>query len=85
MVTKITHAITTTFVNVVYLDVDENGKLATREDTVVLDGKFEDYGKLEKAVCKVRPGAKILKDSIRTDTARYAMSIEDFIAGAERI
>lgn len=85
MATKITRTITTTFVNVAYVDVDENGKLAMREDTVVLDGEFEDYGKLEKAVRKVRPDAKILEDSIRTDTALYAMSIEDFIAGAERI
>lgn len=63
MATKITRTITTPFVNVAYVDVAENGKLAMREDSVVLDGEFEDYGKLEKAVRKVRSDAKILKDS----------------------
>lgn len=85
MATKITRTITITEVGIAYVDTDTDGKLAMREDIIILDGEFEDYGKLEKAVRKVRPDAKILKDTIRTDTALYAMSIEDFIAGAERI
>lgn len=85
MATKITRTITITEVGITYVDTDTDGKLAMREDIIILDGEFEDYGKLEKAVRKVRPDAKILKDTIRTDTALYAMSIEDFIAGAERI
>lgn len=81
MATKITRTITTTVVDIAY--VDETGNLAMREDTLTLDGEFSDYEKLEKAVRKVRPDAKILK--FRTDTALYAMSIEDFIANGERI
>lgn len=85
MATKITRTITTTVVDIAYVDVDETGNHAMREDTLTLDGEFSDYAKLEKAVHKVRPDAKILKDSIKTDTALYAMSIEDFIANAECI
>lgn len=83
MATKITRTITTTAVDIAYVDVDETGNLAMREDTLTLDGEFSDYAKLEKAVRKVRPDVKILK--FRTDTALYAMSVEDFIAHAERI
>ena len=54
MATKITRTITTTVVDIAYVDVDETGNLAMREDTVVLDGEFSDYAKLEKAVRKVR-------------------------------
>lgn len=83
MAAKITRTITTTVVDIAYVDVDEIGNLAMREDTLTLDGEFSDYAKLEKAVRKVRPDAKILK--FRTDTALYAMSVEDFIANAECI
>ena len=81
MATKITRTITTTVVDIAYVDVDETGNLAMREDTLTLDGEFSDYAKLEKAVRKVRADAKILK--FRTDTALYAMSVEDFIANGE--
>lgn len=83
MATKITRTITTTFVDIAYVDVDETGNPAMREDTLVLEGEFSDYAKLEKAVRKVRTDAKILK--FRTDTAIYAMGVKDFVTNAECI
>ena len=47
MAAKITRTITTTVVDIAYVDVDETGNLAMREDTLTLDGEFSDYAKLE--------------------------------------